>query len=239
MKALNMDYPNFHLCFSVYEIWSLFGPQPQTCGIHWISSVPPPDETLLKKSTFPTFHLKKKTTKQMNQCLNFFRILTYCCPSHPEWFSLCLTLYRFYFLKDSLLVNDPELCYSHFLHPGILELFLLSGLAYPEISLSQCQTGWVWSTEWTRLICEMKHDDGSASAFPSFYRLHKGLLSLLTASQMTNCNGVLSRALYRLCVTLSLTDHCLLRHFLGLMLRAATCGRGQSHFRNFKLKKKP
>lgn len=56
---------------------------------------------------------------------------------------------------------------------------------------------------------------------------------------MTNCNGVQSRAPYCLCVTLPLTDHCLLCHFLGLMLRAATCGRGQSYFRNFKLKKKP
>lgn len=72
---------------------------------------------------------------------------------------------------------------------------------------------------------------------PQFFTGNTGLVSLLTESQMTNCNGVQSRALCRLCVTLSLTDHCLLRHFLGLMLRAATCGRGQSHFRNSKLKK--
>lgn len=55
---------------------------------------------------------------------------------------------------------------------------------------------------------------------------------------MTNSNGVQSRAPSCLCATLPLTDHCLLRHFLGLMLRAATCGRGQSYFRNFKFKKK-
>lgn len=124
------------------------------------------------------FLLSTWKKKQLNRRISvwiFFRILTYCCPYHLEWFSLCLTLYRFYFLKDSLLVNDPGLCYSHCLHPGILELFFLSGLADPEISLSQCQTGWVWSTDCTLLICEMKQDDGSASAFPSFLQATQGV----------------------------------------------------------------